>query len=114
VGVDPELRQAIEGTVAAYTKAIEARSADLLAKARPDLGPDERAAFLASFKGALSVQTDVRVLDVAIRADAADVDVLRNDTIIGGSHRAPAPSEETLRFEKRKGAWALRGRKERR
>jgi hypothetical protein len=62
----------------------------------------------------LSVQTDVRVLDVALRADGADVEVLRKDTIVGGTHRLPEPAEETLRFDKRKGVWALRGRKEHR
>jgi tetratricopeptide (TPR) repeat protein len=114
VGVDPDLRRAIEETVATYTKAIESRSGDLLAKARPDLGAEERASLLTPFKNALSVQTDVRVLDVALRADGADVEVLRKDTIVGGTRRVPEPAEETLRFDKRKGVWALRGRKEHR
>jgi hypothetical protein len=108
--LDPELRAAIEGTLASYAAAFEGRSAERLAAARPDLSQAERDALLARSAGALNVATDLRVLEVSASGDAAVVTLLRTDVIVGGRGNASAPVEEILRFERRRGAWSLRGR----
>jgi tetratricopeptide (TPR) repeat protein len=111
--VDPSLRAAIQRTVVDYAHALEAHDSDLLRRTRPDLGPEERARLLAPFENALNAATDVRVLDVNAHGDVAEVPILRTDLIVGRSARATPPTEETLRFERRKGAWGVRPRKER-
>ncbi|HEV8587093.1 MAG TPA: hypothetical protein VGT02_19185, partial [Methylomirabilota bacterium] len=61
---DPDVRQAVETTLAAYARALESQDATLLAQARPDLTAAERERLLAPFRGAVNVATDLRVLDV--------------------------------------------------
>jgi tetratricopeptide (TPR) repeat protein len=112
-GLDPGLREAVEQTLQTYAKALESHDAVLLAQARPDLSPDERSSFLAPFEGALDASTDLRVLDVSVRNDTADVETLRKDTIVGGKSPPGPPKEETLRFERKKGVWGLRVQRER-
>ncbi len=112
--LDPELRQAIEMTLTAYARALEKADAAALEAARPDMSSDERDARLAIFAGALNAATDIRVLDASVRGDQAVVAILSTDVIVGGSGRPTPPLEETLRFERRGGVWALgsaRGRR---
>ena len=109
-GADPEVRQAVETTLAAYARALESQDAQLLARARPDLAPAERERLLAPFRGAINVATDLRVLDVIPRRGLVIVPVLRTDVIVGGRGAPTAPVEETLRFEQRDGAWRLAAR----
>ena len=104
----PELRGAIEATLADYAKALESQDAALLAQARPDLSPAKRQELLAPFQGALNVATDLRVLDVIPQGRAVLVPVLRTDVIVGGRGDQRPPVEETLRFEWRGGVWVLR------
>jgi tetratricopeptide (TPR) repeat protein len=106
--VEPALRTAIEATLAAYTRALESVSIEGLAAARPDLSAEQRAALLKPYEGALNVATDLRVLDVVLRGDQAEVPVLRRDVIVGGRDGGGGNSvEETLRFTRRDGAWVL-------
>jgi tetratricopeptide (TPR) repeat protein len=104
---DPEVRQAVETTLAAYARALESQDATLLAQARPDLTAAERERLLAPFRGAVNVATDLRVLDVIPSRGLMVVPVLRTDVIVGGRSAPTAPVEETLRFERRDGAWRL-------
>ena len=104
---DPEVRQAVETTLAAYARALETQDAELLARARPDLTAAERERLLAPFRGAINVATDLRVLDVIPSRGLMVVSVLRTDVIVGGRSAPAAPVEETLRFERRDGAWRL-------
>ena len=105
--VEPEVRQAVETTLAAYARALESQDAALLAQARPDLTAAERERLLAPFRGAVNVATDLRVLDVIASRGLIVVPVLRTDVIVGGRGAPTAPVEETLRFERRDGAWRL-------
>jgi len=104
---DPEVREAVETTLAAYARALETQDAVLLSRARPDLTGAERERLLAPFRGAINVATDLRVLDVIPSRGAVVVPVLRTDVIVGGRGAPTAPVEETLRFERRDGAWRL-------
>ncbi len=104
----PELRGVIEGTLAAYAKALEAQDAEALAQARPDLTPAEREELLAPLRGALNVATDLRVLDIIQDGKTVVVPVLRTEVVVGGRGRQRPPVEETLRFEWRSGVWLLR------
>lgn len=107
---DPALRQAIESVLEAYARALEAGDAAALAAARPDLPAGRQEQRLAPFLGAVNAATDTRVLDVAVEGETARVTILCTDVIIGGRREAPAPSEETLSFERRRGAWELAAR----
>jgi hypothetical protein len=104
---DPEVREAVETTLAAYARALESQDAVLLSRARPDLTGAERERLLAPFRGAINVATDLRVLDVIPSRGAVVVPVLRTDVIVGGRGAPTAPVEETLRFERRDGIWRL-------
>ena len=104
---DPEVREAVETTLAAYARALESQDPLLLARARPDLTGAERERLLAPFRGAINVATDLRVLDVIPSRGSVVVPVLRTDVIVGGRGAPPAPVEETLRFERRDGMWRL-------
>ena len=106
---DPEVRAAVETTLAAYGRALESQDAELLARVRPDLRPAERERLLARFRGAINVATDLRVLDVIPGKGVVVVPVLRTDVIVGGRGAPTAPVEETLRFERRDGVWRLAG-----
>jgi tetratricopeptide (TPR) repeat protein len=107
--LEPDLRQAIEATLAAYGQALERQDEAALGRARPDLGARQRTTLLAPFKGALNVAVDLRVVDAAARRDDAVVTVLRTDVIVDGRGGARPPVEETLRFVRRSGGWALGG-----
>lgn len=107
--VTPELRSAIEASLADYARALESRDAEALSRARPDLSEGERAALLGRFEGAINVAIDLRVLDVIASGDAATVPVLRTDVIVGGSSAETAPVEEVLRFARRAPGWTLDG-----
>ena len=109
--VDPELRRAIQETLAAYGRAIERVDPEALALARPDLSADQRARILERFRGALNVATDLRVLDVTASGDGFVVAVLRTDVVVGGRGDAGPPVEETLRFDRSGAGWALRARR---
>ena len=105
--LEPELRQTVEQTLAAYGAALEAQDEAALAKARPDLSARQRTTLLAPFKGALNVAIDLRVVDAAARREDAVVTVLRTDVIVDGRGGARPPVEETLRFARRAGSWTL-------
>jgi tetratricopeptide (TPR) repeat protein len=105
--VDPDLRRALEATLKAYAGALEHADAAALAAARHDLSPAAREARLGPFAGALNAATDVRVLDVVVTGDRALVTILCTDVIIGGKGAPQATHEETLRFQRRQGAWTL-------
>ena len=109
--VVPELRQAIESTLADYARALETRNAELLARVRPDLSAAQRAALLAPFAGAINVASDLRVLDVIAEGDRVAVPVLRTDVIVGGSSSRAAPVEEVLRFQHVAAGWVLDARR---
>jgi tetratricopeptide (TPR) repeat protein len=104
---DPELRSAVEAVLAGYGRALETADDALLAEARPDLNADERARLLAPFTGALNAATDLRVLDVKVRGDLAAIQLLRTDVIVGGPGGSRDPTEETLRFWRRRDQWVL-------
>jgi tetratricopeptide (TPR) repeat protein len=104
---EPGLRHAVEDVLAAYGRALETADADALAQARPDLAPEDRARLITAFTGALNAATDLRVLDVKARGDLAVVSVLRTDVIVGGPGAPRDPTEETLRFWRRRGEWML-------
>jgi tetratricopeptide (TPR) repeat protein len=104
---DPDVREAVEAVLAAYARALESQDAALLAQARPDLTAAERERLLAPFRGAVNVASDLRVLDVIPSRGLMVVPVLRTDVIVGGRSAPRAPVEETLRFERRDGAWRL-------
>ena len=104
---DPALRQSIEAVLASYGRALETADAGLLAQARPDLSAEDRARLIAAFTGAINAATDLRVLDVQARGDLATVSVLRTDVIVGGTGGPRDPTEETLRFWRRRGEWLL-------
>jgi hypothetical protein len=106
-GLEPDLREAVERSLAAYGEALERQDEAALARARPDLAARQRAVLLAPFKGALNVAVDLRVVDVAVRPDDALVTVLRTDVIVDGRGGARPPVEEVLRLVRRGGAWAL-------
>ena len=109
--VDPELRRAIQETLAAYGRAIERVDPEALALARPDLTADQRARILERFRGALNVATDLRVLDVTASGDGVVASVLRTDVVVGGRGDAGPPVEETLRFDRAGAGWVLRARR---
>jgi hypothetical protein len=106
--LEPTLRQTIEDTLSGFTRALETRDAALLARVRPDLTPQERQDLLAPFEGALDATVSLRVLDVATRGDEVEVDTLRRETIVRSNSAPRPPSEEILRFDRRKGVWVLR------
>jgi hypothetical protein len=105
--VDADLRGTVETLLAAYGRALETADAAALAQARPDLGAEDRARLIAPFTGAINAATDLRVLDVNARGDLATVTVLRTDVIVGGAGAPRDPTEETLRFWRRRGEWVL-------
>lgn len=107
-GIDADLRRAIESTLAAYARALEAGAADRLTEARPDLAPQERERVLAPFRGALNAATDLRVLSVDVRGDEADVAILRSDVIVGPNVPQTSPVEEVLRFRRQPSGWRLK------
>ena len=104
---DVDLRRAVEAVLAAYGRALEAADAAALAEARPDLSAEERTRLVAAFTGAVNAATDLRVLDIKARGDLAVVTVLRTDVIVGGATGPRDPTEETLRFWRRRGEWML-------
>jgi hypothetical protein len=108
--IDPDLRQAIQTTLADYAHALESADERLLGRVRPDLGEAERSRAITPFVGALNAATDLRVLDVVVRGAEAEVPVLRTNVIVraGGQGGSDDPIQETLRFERRDGVWALR------
>jgi hypothetical protein len=106
-GVDPELRQAIEATLAAYSRALESGQAAALASARPDLPPEARQRRLRPFVGAINAATDIRVLEVQVERNQARVSILCTDVIIGGRDAPQAPVQEVLRFVRRPTGWTL-------
>lgn len=107
--IDPVLREAVEGVLTAYGRALEHADASLLEQARPDLSAAARAERLVPFQGALNAATDLRVLDVIEKGAVVEVLVLRTDVIVGGRSSGPSsPVEETLRFERRGAEWRLR------
>lgn len=104
-GIAPELRAAAESRLSMYTRALETGDDTLLTVARPDLLPEQRERMLAPFRGAENPTTDLRVVQVDVRGDVADV-VIRRADVLG---RSPvAPIEERLRFRRRGGEWSLR------
>jgi len=104
--VAPALRTSVESRLAAYARALETTDDSLLAAARPDLSKEERQRALAPFQDALNAATDLRVLQVVLRGDVAEVVILRSDFLVG---RPPvSPVEETLRFRRDGGEWVLR------
>jgi tetratricopeptide (TPR) repeat protein len=105
----PDLRAAVEAALAAYARALETRDPESLAQARPDLSAERRAALLARFDGALNVAVDLRVIDAVWQDQSATLSVLRTDVIVGGRGGSAPPQEETLRFERRSGAWSIAG-----
>ena len=110
--VDPALRTAVESTLADYARALERADASLLAAARPDLTQREREARRAPFVGAINAATDLRVVDVSVQGSEARVTILATDVIVVKDREGPTdPSEETLRFVRRGGAWSLRERR---
>jgi tetratricopeptide (TPR) repeat protein len=106
----PDLRRAIEETLAQYSRALETVDEALLARARPDMSPEARARRLRPFRGALNTATDLRVIEVVVEEDRALVDLLATDVIVGGSASPRPPIDERLVFERSAGAWALSGR----
>lgn len=104
---DADLRRSIEAVLAAYGRALETADAAALAEARPDLSAEERARLIAPFTGAINAATDLRVLDIKARGDLAVVTLLRTDVIVGGPGGTRDPTEETLRFWRRRGEWML-------
>jgi hypothetical protein len=50
---------------------------------------------------------DLRVIDASIQEDTAAVSVLRTDIVVGGAGGSHPPEEETLRFQRRGGSWAI-------
>jgi hypothetical protein len=106
-GLEPDLRRAVEQSLAGYGEALERQDEAALARARPDLAARQRSVLLAPFKGALNVAVDLRVVDVDVRPDEALVTVLRTDVIVDGRGGARPPVEEVLRLVRRGGAWAL-------
>ena len=105
--LEPELRGAVEGVLAAYARALETADADLLAQARPDLNPEERARLIAPFLGTINAATDLRVLEATTRGDFAVITVLRTEVIVGGPGGAREPTKETLRLWRRRDGWML-------
>jgi hypothetical protein len=105
--LEPDLRGAVEGILAAYARALETADADLLAQARPDLSPEERARLLAPFVGTINAATDLRVLEATTRGDFAVITVLRTEVILGGPGGAREPTKETLRLWRRRDGWML-------
>jgi hypothetical protein len=99
----------VEAALAAYARALETRDPESLAQARPDLSAERRAALLARFDGALNVAVDLRVIDAVWQDQSATLSVLRTDVIVGGRGGSAPPQEETLRFERRSGAWSIAG-----
>jgi hypothetical protein len=106
-GIDPALRDAIRETLTLYGRALQRADLALMAQARPDLSEEARAQAVAPFRGALNVTTDLRVVEVAREGDRARVPILRRDVIIGGRAAPAPPVQETLRFRRRGGTWAL-------
>jgi len=105
--VDPDLRRTVEAILAEYGHALETADAGLLARARPDLGAEQRARLIAVFTGAINAATDLRVLNIEVHGDLATVSVLRTDVIVGGPVGPQDPAEEALRFWRRRGEWLL-------
>ncbi len=105
--LDPDLRQVIDATLTAYARALEKADAAALAAARPDMSPERQVERLAPFVGALNAATDVRVVDASVQGDEALVSLLSTDVIVGGRGGPTPPVEETLRFVRRAGRWAL-------
>jgi hypothetical protein len=105
-GIPPELRGSVESRLTVYARALETADDELLAVARPDLSKDQRERALAPFRDALNAATDLRVLQVDVRGDVAEVVVLRSDFLVG---RPPVPpTEERLRFKRAGSEWSLR------
>jgi tetratricopeptide (TPR) repeat protein len=105
--VDAELRAAIETTLAAYARALEARDPAQLERVRPDLTAGQREALLAPFARAINVASDLRVLDVVPEGVLVAVPVLRTDVIVGGQEQSTSPVEEVLRFRRGPQGWVL-------
>jgi hypothetical protein len=108
--VEGELRRSIEATLSLYAHALESGDSELLAEARPDLGPDARERRLRPYRGALNAAADLRVIDVRVTGPRAEVELLATDVVVGGDAPAPQSVAETLVFERAAGGWALRGR----
>lgn len=105
--LDPELRAALETTLARYARALEMADADLLAEARPDLSAAAREQRLSPFRGALNAATDLRVLDVRVSGERAVIELLATDIVVGGQGPPQSSVEETLVFVKAPAGWAL-------
>jgi tetratricopeptide (TPR) repeat protein len=106
-GLAPEVRTGIERILEQYALALESRDADRMQLARPDLTAAERDAILAPLRGAISVTTDLRILDVAVEQDGVVLTLLREDTLVGGNGQSPPRQEETLRAAPVDGRWQL-------
>jgi hypothetical protein len=106
-GLAPDVRTGIERILEQYALALESRDADRMQLARPDLTAAQREELLAPLGGAISVTTDLRILDVAVEPDGVVLTVLREDTLVGGSGQSPPRREETLRAAPVDGRWQL-------
>ncbi|MFI5183082.1 MAG: hypothetical protein ACHQNV_01690 [Vicinamibacteria bacterium] len=106
--VDPSLRAAVESTLADYARALEQADPLLLAAARPDLSQRERDARRAPFVGALNAAADLRVIEASVQGSEARVTILSTNVIVvKGREGSTEPTEETLRFVRHGGTWAL-------
>jgi tetratricopeptide (TPR) repeat protein len=105
-GLSPELRGSVESRLTVYARALETADEGLLAVARPDMSKDQRERALAPFRDALNAATDLRVLQVDVRGDVAEIVVLRTDFLVG--HPPIPPAEEKLRFKRVGSEWSLR------
>src|SRR5262245_48084764 len=106
-GVPPELRTAVEDTLARYARALESVDATLLASVRPDMNANQREARLAPFRGALNATSDLRVIEAHVQGTRAEVEVLATDVVIGGQGAPRPPMSETLIFERGAAGWGI-------
>jgi len=103
----PELRAAVEDTLARYARALESADSELLASVRPDMDRDAREKRLAPFRGALNAATDLRVIEASVVGDRAEIQLLATDVVVGAQGAPRPPTEESLVFQRGTEGWRI-------
>lgn len=90
-----------------YERAIEGKDVALFRSVRPALSADEERRLRASFAQVDKQEIDMRVEQMTITGDSAEVRVARVDTVQTGGRAQTSRSAQTIRLARRGGTWVI-------